>query len=118
MMRCQSDSCLVASIGLSHFSHLHNGGVHMRVHPSQLIEGCILLEDVKGKSGRPIMEEGTILTEELITVLDKFLIDSVDVSTKLHDGKAFVPKRKLEPNEKKSEHRMEIYLEPEENRSI
>lgn len=90
----------------------------MRVHPSQLIEGCILLEDVKGKSGRPIMEEGTILTEELITVLDKFLIDSVDVSTKLHDGKTFLPKRKLEPNEKKSEHQMEIYLEPEENRSI
>lgn len=71
----------------------------MKVHPSQLVEGCVLLEDVNGKSGRPIMVEGTIITNEHITVLQKFLIDSVEISSKLSDGRPFSP---VEEKEKKS----------------
>ncbi|SET74822.1 HD-GYP domain, c-di-GMP phosphodiesterase class II (or its inactivated variant) [Oceanobacillus limi] len=63
----------------------------MRVHPSQLIPGCVLLRDVSGKVSRPIIPKKTVLTEEHITVLHKFLVEAVEVSEKLHDGKVFKP---------------------------
>lgn len=63
----------------------------MYVAPSQLIPGCVLLEAVKGKSSRAIIPENTVLTETHITVLEKFLVQSVHVSPKLNDGKAFRP---------------------------
>lgn len=100
---------------MSHFSHFYVGGEGMRVHPSQLIEGCILMQNVLGKSGRPIMPAKTVLTDNHITVLHKFLIDSVEVSSKLVDGKTYMPKEvevieKIQPQIKESE----IYSEQEE----
>ncbi|PAV28502.1 phosphohydrolase [Virgibacillus profundi] len=64
----------------------------MRVAPSQVIPGCVLLNDVKGKSNRSIIPKNTVLTEEHITILQKFLIESVDVSSKLAEGEPFKPK--------------------------
>lgn len=52
----------------------------MLVQTSQLKEGYILLRAVQGKSGRPIMKEKTVLTKEHITILQKFLVHSVEVS--------------------------------------
>ncbi|WP_047983432.1 HD-GYP domain-containing protein [Ornithinibacillus californiensis] len=64
----------------------------MRVSPSQLVPGCVLLRDVKGKTNRPIIPQKTVLTEKHITFLHKFLIEQVDVSEKLNDGEQFKPK--------------------------
>jgi len=64
----------------------------MRVKVSQLTPGCVLLKDVLGKTKRPIIRKNTVLTALHIEVLRKFLIDSVEVSTKLENGKLFIPK--------------------------
>lgn len=72
----------------------------MRVHPSQLTVGCILLKDVRGKSGHPLMKENTILTDEHITILQKFLIDAVEISSRQSDGK--IPALKKKKQEKES----------------
>lgn len=61
------------------------------MQPSQLVEGCILLKDVQGKSGRPIVKKNTVLTSEHITILQKFLVESVEVSSKMADGKTYRP---------------------------
>lgn len=63
----------------------------MRVKASQLIPGCILLKDVKGKTNRPIIPKDTVLTELHLDVLNKFLVDEVDVASKLEGGKPFEP---------------------------
>ncbi|RDW15259.1 HD-GYP domain-containing protein [Oceanobacillus arenosus] len=65
----------------------------MLVAPSQLVPGCVLLRDVKGKSNRPIIPEKTVLTEEHIIILQKYLIPMVDVATKLTTGDTYVPKQ-------------------------
>lgn len=63
----------------------------MRVSPSQLVPGCILLRDVNGKTNRPIIPKNTELTEKHITVLHKFLVEHVDVSNLLNNGAPFKP---------------------------
>ncbi|MHA6252967.1 HD-GYP domain-containing protein [Oceanobacillus sp. CAU 1775] len=55
----------------------------MQVQTSQLREGYVLLKDILGKSGRPIMKANTVLTEEHIMILQNFLIPVADVRTKL-----------------------------------
>ncbi|MFJ7744813.1 HD-GYP domain-containing protein [Peribacillus sp. NPDC097295] len=57
-----------------------------------LIEGCILSKDVKGYASQPIMNEKTVLTSELIEVLQVFLIEEVSVEKILIDGEKFLPK--------------------------
>ncbi|MGP4107792.1 HD-GYP domain-containing protein [Virgibacillus sp. L01] len=64
----------------------------MRVEPPQLVPGCVLLKNVTGKSNKPIIPQHTVLTEEHINLLEKFLVETVDVSAKLADGEAFKPK--------------------------
>ncbi|RLL41725.1 HD-GYP domain-containing protein [Oceanobacillus piezotolerans] len=64
----------------------------MRVKPSQLVPGSVLLKEVKGKTSKPIIPVHTVLTEEHIEVLQLFLVDYVDVSTKLKNGEQFKPK--------------------------
>lgn len=77
----------------------------MRVEPSQLVPGCVLLKNVTGKSNKPIISQHTVLTEEHITLLEKFLVETVDVSAKLAEGELFKPKfvhKKLKQKEKSS----------------
>lgn len=64
----------------------------MRVEPSQLVPGCLLLNDVIGKTTHPIVPKHTVMTEEHITLLEKFLVETVDVSAKLESGVPFKPK--------------------------
>lgn len=70
---------------------LRMGGVEMRVSSSQLVPGCVLLRDVKGKTNRPIIPEKTVLTDNHILFLKKFLIDQVEVSERLAAGTFFKP---------------------------
>ncbi|WP_289891358.1 HD-GYP domain-containing protein [Virgibacillus pantothenticus] len=61
----------------------------MWVKSNELSPGCVLLRDVKGKSQRPLIPKNTVITEEHITVLHKFLIETVDVSPKKASGEAW-----------------------------
>lgn len=65
----------------------------MKVSPSQLKPGCVLLNDVMGKTTYPIIPKNTVLTEEHINVLKTFLIKTVHVSSKLASGESFSPAR-------------------------
>ncbi|QKY70843.1 hypothetical protein [Lentibacillus sp. CBA3610] len=67
----------------------------MRVDAFQLVPGCVLLKDINGKTNKPIIPEKTVLTYEHITIIHKFLVETVDVSTTLSDGKPFQPERSI-----------------------
>lgn len=63
----------------------------MRVQLQQVIPGCILVGSVKGKTNRPIIPKNTVLTTEHIKILNYFLVEEIDVSRKLANGKAYTP---------------------------
>ncbi|CAH0297787.1 3'3'-cGAMP-specific phosphodiesterase 1 [Peribacillus sp. Bi96] len=69
----------------------------MLVKTRYLIEGCILSFMIRGLSDRPIMNEKTILTKELIEALQAFLIMEVSVDRTLIDGKKILPKEVIDP---------------------
>jgi len=85
----------------------------MQVEPSQLIPGCILQKDVVGKTQYPIIPQQTILTEDHIVILDKFLIDAVDVAAKLENGERFIPQAVDRQDREQSEVSSPQELEPE-----
>ncbi|MEN2766775.1 HD-GYP domain-containing protein [Ornithinibacillus xuwenensis] len=89
----------------------------MRVSPSQLVPGCVLLRDVKGKTNKPIIPQKTVLTEKHIMILSKFLIEEVDVSERLAEGTVFKPKGKKEEITK-TDHKIEDSNQPITNRSF
>lgn len=76
----------------------------MRVHPSQLVPGCILLKDVMGKTKSPIVNKNSVLNETHIMFLQKFLIPDVDVSGKLADGTPYKPKETVQKETNKILH--------------
>lgn len=60
----------------------------MEMKVSQLVPGLKLAKDVNGKTNYPIVSKDTILTDEHILVLRKFLVDKVEVSkTHVEGGK-------------------------------
>ncbi|TMN22284.1 HD-GYP domain-containing protein [Lentibacillus cibarius] len=63
----------------------------MRVKPSQIVPGCVLLQDVFSKTSKPIISKQTVLTDEHITILQKFFIDTVEVASTLANGAPFQP---------------------------
>ncbi|SFB29716.1 HD-GYP domain, c-di-GMP phosphodiesterase class II (or its inactivated variant) [Lentibacillus halodurans] len=73
----------------------------MRVESSQLVPGCVLLKEVNGKTNKPIIPKKTVLTDQHITILHKFLAETVDVSATLADGEPFQPELKKEKHEQK-----------------
>jgi len=72
---------------------LYKGGEKdvLLVKTAQLQEGCILAEDVVGKSNRVIVPKNTVLNAKLLIVLQKFLVDQVRVQSVLVDGGTFRP---------------------------
>lgn len=70
----------------------------IRVKIHQLQEGCILAEDVVGKTKKPIIPKSTVLTPMLLNVLEKFLIEDVCVESVLANGQPFKPSEVIEPN--------------------
>ncbi|GLH63931.1 HD-GYP domain-containing protein [Parageobacillus sp. G301] len=63
----------------------------IRAKLHQLQEGCILAEDVLGKTKKTIMPKNTVLTPALLNVLEKFLIEEVCVRPVLANGNPFRP---------------------------
>lgn len=61
----------------------------MRVDVDNLIEGCILTDDVLSKTNRPIISKKTVLSTRLIEVIKAFLIKEVEVENTLVSGVPF-----------------------------
>lgn len=78
----------------------------MEVQVSQLIPGCILTKDVTGKTSYPIINKDTVLTNEHILILKKFLIRKVEVSSTLADGRKFRGKPVVEKST--NEHQIKV----------
>lgn len=78
-------------------------GKIMKVNVSQLIPGCILQEDIIGKTGKPIVAKQTTLTKEHINILQKFLITDVHVFNELSDGSRFIARHPVEEANNTSE---------------
>lgn len=63
----------------------------MHVHVKKLIPGCVLREDVYVKTASPVMKRKTVLTDDHIYILEKFLIEDVEVFQQLANGQVFNP---------------------------
>lgn len=86
------------------------------VKTTQLQEGCILAEDVIGKSNRVIIPKNTVLNKKMLTVLQKFLVTQVRVQSVLVDGSTFRPSEIIQedvpkPKATENEDVLTLYLE-------
>lgn len=61
----------------------------MRVYVDNLIDGCILSDDVLSRTNRPIMVKKTVLSAYLINVLKAFLVKEVEIEKTLVNGAPF-----------------------------
>ncbi|WP_442597291.1 HD-GYP domain-containing protein [Neobacillus sp. D3-1R] len=68
----------------------------MRVKVSELQEGCILTKDIFCWTNKPIVAKKTVLTKEMIEVLQAFLIKDVTVEKTLVNGMPFIPTEIIE----------------------
>ncbi|WP_200416197.1 HD-GYP domain-containing protein [Virgibacillus salexigens] len=80
----------------------------MLVNSEQLIPGCILIRDVKGKTNQPLIPRHTVLTTEHIVILQKFLIQKVDVSKKLSNGNLYEPKTMMQDTKKQVDNPIDL----------
>lgn len=64
----------------------------MRIHTKALDEGHVLLKDLVGKTGNPIIRANTVLTKEFIQFIHAFLIKYVHISAKKENGEIIDPK--------------------------
>lgn len=63
----------------------------MRVHPKQLVTNCVITEDIYSKGLQPIIPKNTVVTPLIQEVLDRFMIQEVDVDDYLEDGMTYFP---------------------------
>ena len=77
----------------------------MRVSTKDLVAGCILSEDVFGLTSRPIIEKNKVLTDELIEILQLFLVSNVEVERTLVVGTPSYANEVVELEEKENQKR-------------
>jgi HD-GYP domain-containing protein (c-di-GMP phosphodiesterase class II) len=63
----------------------------VQIKIDDLQEGCILTEAVFSLSNRPIISKNSVVTREIMDVLQAFLIKEVDVASTLVNGLPFAP---------------------------
>lgn len=63
----------------------------MKVNLRQVESGCIVAKDVDGLTDLPIVRENTVLTPELLNVLNMFLIEIVEVQSIKANGEKYIP---------------------------
>ncbi|MGD6818992.1 HD-GYP domain-containing protein [Metabacillus sp. 113a] len=63
----------------------------MRTGLEQIVDGCILSEDIKGPSMHPLMRKETVIDEELTEVLRAFMVKEIEVHPYLSNGEPFQP---------------------------
>jgi HD-GYP domain-containing protein (c-di-GMP phosphodiesterase class II) len=61
----------------------------LRVYVDNLIDGCILSDDVLSRTNRPIMVKKTVLSEHFIEVLKAFMVKEVEIEKTLVNGVPF-----------------------------
>ncbi|PKR77445.1 hypothetical protein CEY16_12005 [Halalkalibacillus sediminis] len=79
----------------------------MRVHPKQLIPGCLILKDVMGKTVHPIIPRNSVVEPIHISVLHKFQVPYVEVATKLVNGDPFKVDTSVEAIEKEDQEKQQ-----------
>ncbi|MYL54232.1 HD domain-containing protein [Pontibacillus yanchengensis] len=83
----------------------------MRIHPSQLVSGCMVTTDIMGKTNQPIIPKNTVIKPIHMTVLHKFLVNEVEVAPKLASGEAFLPEHAIEEeNMDQDDHKEEQHI--------
>lgn len=61
----------------------------MKVKRIDLIEGCVISEDIYSKSTSPLVNKKTIVTKEILELLEAFLIEEVNIEKTLVNGDPF-----------------------------
>ncbi|GEN44677.1 HD-GYP domain-containing protein [Alkalibacillus haloalkaliphilus] len=61
----------------------------MKVHPQQLIPGCLIIKDVMGQTLTPIIPKNTVVEPIHLQVLKKFKVLEVEIANKLVNGDVF-----------------------------
>lgn len=77
-------------------------GIGMKVSRQELVEGCIVLEDIYSVSPNPILTKKTVLNSEHLDVLRAFLIEEVTVHDFLENGEPFTPFNTVEKDKGKT----------------
>lgn len=72
----------------------------MRVHSSQLIEGCILSADVTSLTSHPIVPKKTVVSNKILEIIQAFMIKEVQVEPTLVNGQPFKPTEILKKESK------------------
>lgn len=62
----------------------------MKVKRRDLIEGCIVKEDIFSQSVHPVITKKTIITKDILEVLEAFLIDEVSIEKTLQNGEPYL----------------------------
>ncbi|GAA0290783.1 HD-GYP domain-containing protein (c-di-GMP phosphodiesterase class II) [Gracilibacillus halotolerans] len=63
----------------------------MKVHPKQLVPGCIVQKTILGMSGNPIVKAETVIENQHIEALVHFGIEQMDVKERMVTGLTFKP---------------------------
>jgi HD-GYP domain-containing protein (c-di-GMP phosphodiesterase class II) len=84
----------------------------LKVHPSQLKAGCLLVSDVVGKTMNPIIPKDTVIKPLHMKVLNHFLINEIEVAPTLVNGEPFQPKKeeKIESSVQKKQTFLGYYV--------
>lgn len=85
----------------------------MEIDTKYLKPGMVLVDDVNGKSGKPIVPKNTTLTDVEIEFIQKFLIDKVNILHFREDRKEMKQKETSPPERKK--HYDMVAKSPEES---
>lgn len=75
----------------------------MKVHPDQLIPGCLLTKDVIGNAIHPLIPKNTVIEPIHIQILQTFKIQVVDVAPRLVNGDVFRVEKREVPSEDQKE---------------
>ncbi|MET3699789.1 HD-GYP domain-containing protein (c-di-GMP phosphodiesterase class II) [Bacillus oleivorans] len=75
----------------------------MKVKRRDLIEGCIVKEDIFSQSVHPLVTKKTVITNDILEVLQAFLIEEVSIEKTLENGDPFPNIESHEETIKKTE---------------
>lgn len=82
----------------------------LKVKRNQLQEGCILAKDIYLEASQPLMKKNTVLFEEHLFVLSKFLVADAWVEKNLINGTTFIPSEIVEEETNERERFIDIFL--------
>ncbi|GAA0467627.1 HD-GYP domain-containing protein [Alkalibacillus silvisoli] len=75
----------------------------MKVHPQQLVSGCLITKDVMGQTLTPLIPKHTVVEPIHLQVLNKFRVYEVEVANKLVNGESFEAEKKIDQPDKEQQ---------------